>query len=30
MSFDHKPDNTDERNRIEKAGGKVSLNRVNG
>jgi protein phosphatase 1G len=30
MSVDHKPDNVDEKNRIERAGGFVSDGRVNG
>jgi protein phosphatase 1G len=30
MSVDHKPDNVDEKNRIERAGGFVADGRVNG
>jgi len=30
MSIDHKPSNQNERNRIERAGGKVSNGRING
>lgn len=30
MSFDHKPENEEEKQRVEKAGGFVTENRVNG